>query len=67
MNDNECTYEHHWDAVYSAMSCPGCVAGSATPDGLDFPEWVNDGRSFFDCFVEAVHIALWEQQLEDPT
>jgi hypothetical protein len=34
-------------------------------DGLDIPEWVNDGRSFFDCFVEAVHIALWEQQLED--
>jgi len=45
----------------------GCHSPSES-DGLDIPHWVNNGASssFFEEFVEAVHIAQWEQELEDP-
>jgi hypothetical protein len=42
----------------------GCHDWPPESDGLDIPEWVNDGR-FFDDFVKAVHFAQWEQELED--
>jgi hypothetical protein len=29
------------------------------------PPWVNNGNDFFQEFVEAVHFAQWEQDLEE--
>ena len=44
--------------------------GCHSPDEVEPPEWVNRGiargdGNFYAEFVEAVHIALWDQELED--